>query len=150
MNKTLLQLLLIVPLGISSVAAHTDATGVVKQRMDLMKGVGKDMKGMKALVTGEVEFSAAAMAQHGASIAVAADQALEYFPEGSLDKPTEALPAIWQDWDKFSGLMQKLGKDARALEAMGSSADKATMAKQFGLIGKNCRACHTDFRMKKR
>jgi len=40
------------------------------------------------------------------------------FPEGSLDAPSEASPAIWENWQEFAGLAHRLhelgGELARA------------------------------------
>jgi len=136
-------------LPMTSVTAHQGATGVVKQRMDLMGSVGESMKTLKGEVKSAAGPDAATVAAAARTIAEKASQALPLFPEGSLDKPTETLPKVWQNWERFSVLMQKLEREAQQMEALANGANRAAIAKQFTVLGKNCRSCHTDFRKKK-
>ncbi|MBT3808254.1 MAG: cytochrome c [Rhodospirillaceae bacterium] len=96
--------------------AHGGATGIVKERMDLMASVGKSMKTITEMFQGtkpydaeQVRAAARFIGTHGG------EQTTKLFPEGSINGPSEALPAIWQDWDKFSKLADDLSVYARAL-----------------------------------
>ena len=97
--------------------AHGGATGIVKERMDLMGDLGKNMKSLKSMMSGESAYDAGqvravslAIAGHGGA------NMTKLFPEGSDHKPTEALPSVWKDWDRFSDLADKLESYAKALE----------------------------------
>lgn len=97
-------------------AAHVGATGVVEERMDLMKSVGDAMKELTAMMRGRQPYDtdrvrdlAGEIADHGGR------SVTDLFPEGSLDHPTEALPAIWSDWDRFSDLAGRMSSYADAL-----------------------------------
>ena len=72
------------------------------------------------------------------------------FPPGSLSAPTEALPAIWDNWDAFSDLTRALNARAARLAQMAASgASEVEIAAQFRTLGQTCSACHEKFRIKK-
>jgi len=88
--------------GSSAVSAHGNATGIVKERMDLMKGIGNAMKTLTRMFKGETEYDAEAVRKAANAINErAGEHIIKLFPDGSLHKPTEALPTIWQDWPTF-------------------------------------------------
>lgn len=98
------------------VLAHGGATGVVKERMDLMEGIGERMKSLSKVFKGEVPYDAATVEEAAAHIRDhGGEKVTALFPEGSLDAPTEALPAIWEDWDRFEELSHQLTAYADAL-----------------------------------
>lgn len=147
----LISLLLLVLLAMMSAQAlaHKGATGVVKGRMEIMDEIGNHMKGMKAMVQRKQPFDAEKMARHAESIRQAATNIKKVFPEGSLKHPSEALPNVWEDWDEFSSLVDKLITESEKLREIATSQDQRAVMKQFGRVGKTCSACHTDFRKKK-
>jgi len=65
--------------------------------------------------------------------------------ENSLPEGTEALPAIWEDFDDFSAKAEALRVAASDLGQDGAMAD--FNPRQFG--SKNCGGCHRDYRIKK-
>ena len=129
--------------------AHMGATGVVKQRMELMVSLGKAMKSLNAMIRGKTDLdpdnaeSAARLIQkHGA-------QMTKMFPKGSMQAPTEARPEIWTDWERFQALASSMEAEAGKLAAAGRSGDRKAIALQFRRVGKVCSSCHKDFRRKK-
>ena len=40
------------------------------------------------------------------------------FPEGSTQKPTEALPVIWENWDEFEKIAEKCNELYRQCKAL--------------------------------
>lgn len=147
----LLPLLLFVLLAMMSVQvlAHKGATGVVKERMDMMDEIGDNMKGMKAMVQRKQPYDAEKMAKHAESIRQVSTHIKKVFPEGSLKHPSEALPSIWKEWEKFSSVADKLTVESEKLREIAKSQDQRAVMKQFAKVGKTCRRCHTDFRKKK-
>lgn len=126
--------------------AHQGATGVVKERMELMKALGDHMKSMAAMVKGKVPFDAGQMAAGAQAIQDKAPKMVHLFPEGSLRKPSEALPSIWQQWDKFSELAERLTSEAGGLSDIAVAGSRREIMVQFTRVGKTCSGCHTDFR----
>lgn len=150
----------------ASVAAHDNATGIVKERMDSMKHLSTAMKSL-------LEQTQAATPNPSTiqSIAIqlqehAGQTITDHFPKGSLDHPTEALPSIWENWSRFETLAQQLDLHAKGLALAAANPltgntveprddrtldDLAQMGPDeiFTLLGKNCTACHQEFRLKK-
>jgi cytochrome c556 len=96
--------------------AHSGASGVVKERMDVMEGIGDSMeilvdmfKGKTPFDSGQIKDAAARIRDH------AGDNIVRLFPEGSLHEPSEALPEIWEDWDEFETLAMQLQQYSDAL-----------------------------------
>lgn len=129
--------------------AHGGATGIVKQRMDAMEVMGKAMKTVGAMFKGqaaydpaEIEAAAEVIAQHARDIPT-------LFPdshESRHGKVTDALPAIWEQKDRFDQLAADMLREAQALSAGAREAERRAVRLQFGKTAKVCSACHTAFR----
>jgi cytochrome c556 len=132
------------------VSAHGGATGVIKERMELMKSLGDRMKEMGAMVKGKAPFDAAAMADSARKIQQTAPEIAHLFPEGSLHKLSKALPAVWKEREKFNELTERLIQEAGNLNDVAMTGDRRSMMIQFTKVGKTCSSCHTDFRKKKK
>jgi len=131
-----------------SATAHEKATGVVKERMEVMKSIGKSMKGLSAMAKGEATYDAAEVKTMATSIQSKSAGVAKLFPEGSLQPASEALPTIWKDWPKFEQLSKQLGETSGAV-AVAADGGRGAMVPAFATLAKNCNACHTDFRKKK-
>jgi len=131
--------------------AHGGATGVVKERMDLIGEMAKAMKSIAAMMKGKEAYDTEKVAELARRIAGHAGEATtKLFPEGSLDKPTESLPVIWTAWDEFTALSGQLSDAAGALaEAAGDPSPGGPAAAAFTRVAKTCTACHKKFRERK-
>ena len=104
--------------GATTAIAHGGATGVVKERMDSMEVLGDAMRELTAMMRGQQDYSADRVRTLAGTIDGHSGEALtKLFPKDSLDHPSEALPAIWSDWDRFSALADQLSTYAQALAA---------------------------------
>ena len=128
--------------------AHEGATGVVKERMDLMDRQKDDMKIIGDMAKGNTPFDASKAAEAARDIGVTAKKIHELFPEGSLDKESEALPAIWKEWDRFTRNAEDLDRVANELAAALDDGN-ADWTGAFKKVSDACKACHQDFRAKK-
>lgn len=127
--------------------AHSGASGIVQERMELMKDIAGQMKQIGAMIKGKADFDAQAVHSAAGTVAAHAGEIPELFPEGSTEAPSEALPSIWRDWDAFTGLAADLEERADALAEAAASADGAgDIRPQFAEMGRTCSACHEDFR----
>lgn len=136
--------------GASLVDAHGGAKGVVKERMDLMKGMADAMKVMGPMFKGEAPFQPEIVAEKAAYLAEHADKIPHLTPEGSNEHPSEALPAIWQDWDRYVAGAKLMGEEGAKLAAIaenGANLDETRA--QFVKFSKTCGTCHDDFRKPK-
>lgn len=131
--------------------AHGGATGLVKQRMDAMEIMGREMKLVGQMLRGQEPYDAKKAAAAGQAIASLSGQHLTaLFPEGSLMHPTEASAEIWKDWERFSSLSNALQKAAEdVVAAADAGGGKDAVAAGFGRLAKTCKSCHEAFRIKK-
>ena len=135
---------------ISSVDAHSGAKGVVKERMELMKGMGDAMKVMGAMFKSEAPFEPAIVAEKAASLAKHARMLPDMTPEGSNDHPSEALPVIWQQWDDYVTSAAKLADEGEKLVVIARRGGDLTETRtQFINVSKTCGTCHDRFRKPK-
>ncbi len=131
--------------------AHKGATGIVKERMDVMSSIGANMKTIGEMLEGKTAFDGKRVEAAARAIAGHADQFHHLFPEGTNDKPSEALPVIWKDWDRFIKLAADLKKTSIVLAETALSASDADDIRIAALlVAGTCKACHTDFRLKKK
>lgn len=128
------------------VEAHVGATGIVKERMDLMKGLGDALKGLARVFKGEEVYDAARVAAAARRIEEGSgDHMLRLFPAGSTAHPSEARDAIWRDWAEFETAAEDLGDRAAALSPVaGDGPEQARAA--FAAVAESCKACHQDFK----
>ncbi|MXN66189.1 cytochrome C [Stappia sp. GBMRC 2046] len=129
--------------------AHKDATGIVKERMDLMSGIAKSMKSIAQMVkSGEVDAHAARAA--GKRIAEHASEIASLFPEGSIEGDSEATPAIWENFEDFSKKASALQAAAQSLaDTPVDSIDRQALAGELQNLGGACKSCHETYRQKK-
>lgn len=126
--------------------AHEGATGIVKQRMEAMRSMGDAMKELAAMLRGKQAYDADRVRDLASRIAMhGGDTLVELFPEDSIEGPSEALPAIWEDGQGFAELAQALQTNAGALSDSAGAQPEAAAA--FAGLGRTCSACHKDFRM---
>ena len=130
-----------------------------------MEAMGEAMYAMSNMVRGIAEYDADAMRELAGEVADSGGDTLtSLFPEGSYDPAGEALPAIWEDWDRFVTLAGNLVDAANAVAAAADNPpgppsagppdpaagggepqamDAGTAVIQLGM---SCGACHDDFR----
>ena len=129
--------------------AHEGATGVVKERMDLMKRQQKDMKLIGDMAKGKTPFDAEKAAEAARDVSITAKKIHELFPEGSAGGHSEAKQTIWTEWDEFTAKAKDLDLSA---EALAVSLDEAAGKDWKGALQKvtdTCKACHKAFRAEK-
>lgn len=68
------------------------------------------------------------------------------FPEGSIVGDTEALPAIWENWEAFTAIVDTGVAAAEAGLAAAQAGDVAGYAAALQAIGGTCGQCHQQFR----
>lgn len=130
--------------------AHTGATGVVRERMEAMKDIASAMKTVAAMLRGKSAFEAEAASSAARTINAHAVEMPALFPKDSNPAPSEALPAIWENWQEFSRLATSLEVSSAELEKAATNAESAAgLAIQFKAVGQTCSGCHQKFRLQK-
>jgi cytochrome c556 len=147
--KRILLCVAVVALG-ATVASAQDP---IKERKELMRGLGDQAKIGAGIAKGEAPFDLAKVQKIFATFAESAAKAPTLFPPNSADEPTAddpytASPKVWQDASDFKSRFEKFAADAK--EAGASVKDLDSFKAAFGSIGKNdCGGCHQDYRLKK-
>lgn len=144
--------LALVVAGGSSVA-HEGASGIVAERMEMMKSIGGAMKRLASMYRGEAPYDPASVRDAAGIIGRhGGEHMTRMFPPGSHDHPSEALPIIWEDWDRFTALADELAAHSEALASTAGNGDLTGAAAElpswgdFARLGRVCSACHTEFR----
>ena len=112
--------------------AHGGATGIVKERMDGMSAMGKAVKELTPMMRVQADYDANRV-RSGADVMIthAGEQMTRLFPEGSGGMPSEALPAVWEDWQEFKELAEQLKVYAEGMK-LGADNGLATGKTQKG------------------
>ncbi len=62
---------------------------------------------------------------------------------------TEALPVIWEKFDRFEELAGNARAGAERLVEVAAGGDEEATKRAIGALLDNCRACHDDFRVER-
>lgn len=117
---------------------------VITARRDGLKGVARQMEGIKAVVDQRGDPRPAA-APIGDMIRFF-DGFPARFPAGSGSGDTRALPSIWSDRAGFEAANANMLTQLRALQAAANAGDQAAFAAAFQQTGATCGACHRPYR----
>jgi cytochrome c556 len=128
-------------------AAHDHATGVVKERMDMMELMAKNMKAIRERIDGKRDL--ASIKADADDIASHAEHILHLFPPGSTQRPTDARATIWQTWSDFERKATALEVESKKL-AKASPSDFGKLSEQVRALSQTCVACHEKYRVKRR
>lgn len=118
----------------------------IEYRHSVMEIYKWNMGPMGAMVKGERPYDKEAFKAHANDLNSAAHlDLLGGFPAGSEQGDTEAKPAIWKEWDKFTGKYEAFRKASADLAAAAGEELDALKPK-FAAVGKACKSCHESFR----
>jgi cytochrome c556 len=70
------------------------------------------------------------------------------FAPGSEMGKTRAKPEIWENMDDFKDKLAALRTESGKLAMVAKTGDADAMKKQFGAVGKACKACHDEYKSK--
>ena len=123
--------------------AHEGATGIIKERMERFK---ENKEGMK-VIKGNLGKDTAVIIQKASEIETWANEMVDFFPEGSNQAPSEALSAIWTNFEDFTAKAVANANAASDLKTLAQSgADQSSLIKGFKVLGKTCKDCHNDYK----
>ena len=130
--------------GLGSALAHSGATGIVKERMDMFKRSQKNLKAIKSQVRSEDYGSIAKLADEIREWAV---KMPEYFPEGSNIKPSEASPMIWEEFSGFKRAAMKNETATKKLIAAAEAGNQTAVVEGFKAVASSCKSCHQSYKL---
>lgn len=117
----------------------------VMARMNLMERIKQATATLGDMAKGSTAFDAGQAAKARARLIDAAGDVTVAFAAPETDPKSEALPAIWDDRDRFNAAAKALVRAAKRLDP--SSPDGLRAG--FGAVGKSCSDCHDRFRVRK-
>lgn len=117
----------------------------IKEREELMEGIGDAAKIVGPMLQGKAPFDAAKAAEALTIMSKNAADFPNHFPEGSDQGKTEALPAIWENKADFEARSKKFSEDAAAAAAAAAQGEEAFKA-AAGQTFSNCKGCHEKYR----
>lgn len=125
---------------------HEHATGVVRERMELMTDMGQRLLAISKRLRANKDLDK--IAGDARAIQDMAGKIAAEFPAGSMQPPTAAKPVIWQQWDDFTEKAKKLESEVAKLLATGG-ADGNGLRMQFRSVAYACDGCHETYRVPK-
>lgn len=127
--------------------SHDHATGVVKERMDMMDTIGKHMSAIRERIKNKRDFTA--IKGDAEAIVSHATHIPHLFPPGSTQKPTQARSTIWRNWPDFERLAATLETESKKLASIAVS-DQRGMEAQSRAVWDTCLSCHEKYRVRRR
>lgn len=112
---------------------------LVDARGDLMKQNGGILRGAGGLSGSDAEAAADTLIANFTALP-------GYFPEGSINADSKALPVIWERWDEFAGIFEAARGHAEAMKAAAAAGDAAAYGQAAQAIGGTCGQCHGEYR----
>ena len=129
--------------GVLAHEGHEHATGVVRERMELMTDMGHRLLAISKRLRANNELDR--IPDDVGAIHDLAAKITPLFPPGSNQSPTAAKPALWQNPDDFKDKAKALETEAEKLTRTGTADGKA-LRNQFRAVAFACDACHDKYR----
>src|SRR3954451_4611683 len=120
----------------------------VKQRQSVMTLQGKYFGPMAAMAQGKAPYNADVIKRNSAFLDNLSRMAWDGFDPATKDVKSAALPAIYEQTDKFKEAASRLENESHKLYTVAQSGDEAAVKAQIGAVGKSCGGCHESFRQK--
>ncbi len=128
-----------------SVYAEDAEDGIIKYRELVMKSLGAHVGAMGIITQGKVTLQGQ-LANHARAVAALAGTLPSLFPKGSDFGETDALPAIWEEWETFQQAAKTFDDAALALS---QAATGGEINGPFKDLTDSCKGCHKKFRENK-
>ena len=109
---------------------------------------GKYFGPMAAMAQGKAPYNAEVIKRNAAYLDNLSRMAWDGFDPSTKDVKSAALPAIYEQTDKFKEAASRLENEAHKLYTVAQSGDEAAVKAQIGAVGKSCGGCHESFRQK--
>ncbi|GAB2905614.1 cytochrome c [Uliginosibacterium flavum] len=144
-----LAVLALAGLGASAAFAQAKPEDQIKYRQSAMTVNARSSGALNAMAKGDVAFNKDVAVRHASVIADLSDlplQAGAFGPGTDKGAPTKADPKVWSEPEKFKAAYDKFTAAAKALPA--AAGDVGTLKVALADLGKTCKGCHDDYRMK--
>jgi cytochrome c556 len=133
-------------MGTATGVAHEHATGIVKERMDMMEAMAKRMKAINDRIRAKRDL--AAIKTEALALQALAPHVTHLYPPGSTQAPTDAKLEIWRNWPDFEAKAKAL-ETASADLANANPKDFDALFAQVRAVSQTCTGCHELYRAKR-
>lgn len=132
-------------LGATAALAHTGVKNpAVMARMNGMSAISDNVEVLGTMAKGQVAFDAASAQAAARAIAQHSAESIDLFKAQETDPKSEALPAIWENFDDFTAKALELQAVANDLSEKISTVEDVRAGMRA--IGQSCKACHKLYR----
>ena len=121
---------------------------LVKQRQAVMTLQGKYFGPLAAMAQGKAPYNADIVKRNAGFLDNLSRMPWDAFDPATKDVKSNALPAIWEQQDKFKEGQSRLENEIHKLYQVSQSGDENAVKTQIGAVGKACGGCHESFRQK--
>jgi cytochrome c556 len=129
-------------------AAQVKPEVLVKQRQAVMTLQGKYFGPMAGMAQGKVPYNADVVRRNAGFLDNLSRMPWDGFDPSTKDVKSAALPAVFEQPDKFKEAASRLENETQKLYELSRSGDEAAVKAQIGAVGKACGGCHENFRQK--
>jgi cytochrome c556 len=121
--------------------------GPIRERHELMESMGDSAEDINnAFSMGTEGFDIAVIQREAMEISENARKIPSLFPKGSTDPNSRALPAIWENWDKFEQDAKNLQQVAASLSNDARTTEDEELQSKSKKLFAACKTCHDQFR----
>ena len=114
--KNLAIITVAIALSGATIHAHSVENPAVRKRMDVMKEIKGAMGVLGSMAKGAIAFDAAAAGAAQNTLIEQSGMVATTFEANETDPKSEALPAIWENWDTFVEMADDLTFAAEGLD----------------------------------
>jgi cytochrome c556 len=138
----------VVAMGVASgVLAQVKPEDQIRYRQSVMNVMGRSFGALNAMAKGEAPYNKDAAAKNAAIVEMMSGLPAPAFGAGTeKGAPTKADMKVWSEGEKFKTAYDKMVGEVKKLPA--AAGEEATLKAQVGEVGKACKGCHDDFRLK--
>jgi len=133
----------------TAVFAQAKPEDQIKYRQAAMTVAARSSGALNAMAKGDVPFNKDVAERHALVLANLSDLPLlagAYGPGTDKGAQHKADAKVWSEPEKFKAAYDKFAVAAKALPA--AAGDQKTLQVALGDLGKTCKGCHDDYRMK--
>ncbi len=131
------------------VKAAPGDSALIKSRQDKLRDMGAALKGIDDELKKRSPDWDGVILPNADTLQSRSSFLLNWFPKGSGPESgvkTYALPAVWQKSDDFTKLAKAMQAETAKLKQVAATKDAGALKAQVMAVGKNCKACHDNYR----
>ncbi len=121
---------------------------LVKQRQAVMTLQGKYIGPLAGMASGKVPYNAEIARRNAGFLDNLSRMPWDGFDPATKDVKSNALPAVFNEQQKFREAASRLENEANKLYEVSRSGDENAVKSQVGAVLKACNGCHDNFRQK--